>query len=88
MTTEHHGEDDAPVLVLYGTDKDGEGEIEMEFDNGSTLDGPCLFVSLKVLNVNNGGAKETVTLIVPVQAGPSLLAALLTDDQWDAVCNV
>jgi hypothetical protein len=75
------------ILVLYGTDKDGEGEVEIEFNNGTAIDGPCLFVSLKVLNVSEGGAKQTLTLIVPAQAGPALLAALLTEDQWEAVVN-
>ena len=77
-----------PTLVLYGTDKDGEGEIEIEFDNDARIEGPCLFLTLKVLDVDDGGAKRSMTLIIPTAAGPSLLAALLTEDQWEAVTNV
>lgn len=78
------GESAEDILVLYGTDKDGEGEVEIEFDNGSVIEGPCLFISLKVLNVNEGGAKQTLTLIVPSAAGPGLLSALLTPEQYEA----
>lgn len=92
MSEVQHGENpdfgteaEAPVLVLYGVDKDGEGEIEMEFDSGSGYSGECLFLSCKVLDVAEGGAKRELMLIVPTSVGPALLSSLLTPDQWEAV---
>lgn len=74
-------------LVLYGTDDDGEGEITIELDTGDVIEGPCKFLTLKVLNVADG-AKETVDLIVPASAGPALLAVLLTPEQLEAASYV
>ena len=75
-----------PTLVLVSAAESGDGNIEIEFDDGRKIEGACKFLSLTVLDTEST-AKFDLTLIIPQSVGPQLISQLLTEDQWEAAIN-
>lgn len=75
------------ALVLVAVEEKTVGDLSITFDTGETFDGPALVLTIKVVDVETK-RKSLVDLVVPRSLGPELLVNLLTDEQWEAVCNV
>jgi hypothetical protein len=74
-----------PAYMLLSVDETSEGEVEVEAGD-EVINCAAKILQVRATNVETL-KNEDVTLVIPVPAGPALLAALLTEDQFDALVN-
>lgn len=72
-------------FVFIAVKESSSGDLEMTIGD-KEFNGPCLVLNCTVIHIDT---KQTVdiTLVVPRSQGSSLIRALLTEDQWDAVLD-
>lgn len=81
------GTDISEALVVVGVEERTTAHLEMEFDSGTTFAGECRVLTLLVVDAQTM-EKRLVDFIVPPTSGATeVIAGLLTDEQWEAVCN-